>query len=282
MRQMANSRVGEQWDLESDGSEDFQDYGNEVPRRFSRTGKVAVYGGLTGAVLLIVAGCVLLYNGANGNTPTEPTGQWHQVPLTQPPPPVSPVAAVFNTTPPPVAIVVSTTEPLSPNENLGDGNFCNSDEELLQGLCYKKCKLLTNGTHPIRNSAMSCCRSRPCGFTNTKIGVGMCAGFDVSGDLESKGGCPHKPGACLTNEELSVGTCYKKCEILTNGTFPYRVTAVTCCKEKGIHCLAPQNMATGMTDTSPDYNVGGGKGDGNDATPSKAHTPLQHLTEATS
>lgn len=270
MRQVGNSRLNEpDWDLESEESDDFY----QEPRRFSKTGKVAVYGGLSGAALLVVAGSVLLYNAATTHTGTTSVG-WTQAPLDQPP---SPVSAVLNTTPAPLP--TSTTNPLAPDADLDDGNFCNGDEELLQGLCYKKCSLLTNGTHPVRSTAMSCCRAKPCGFTNTKISVGMCAGFDVSGDEESKDGCPHKPGACLTNEELSVGFCYQKCSILTKGAYPYRVTAMTCCKEQGLHCLEPQNVAFGLTSTDSAYNVGGGGGDGHNSTPSKAHTPLQPLTE---
>ena len=31
-------------------------------------------------------------------------------------------------------------------------------KELFGGLCYLKCSLLTNGTHPVRSSGWTCCR----------------------------------------------------------------------------------------------------------------------------
>lgn len=48
-------------------------------------------------------------------------------------------------------------------------------------------------------------------------------GYDVSGD-EAGHGCPHKPGTCLVNEEFSLGKCYRRCDELTDGQYPYRTS----------------------------------------------------------
>merc|ERR1719221_1116008 len=118
--------------------------------------------------------------------------------------------------------------PVKPNNNLHDGNTCEDKEEHFGGLCYKKCSLLTGGENPIRTSPWTCCERHPCGLHNQKGTVGheiFCDGYDVS----AEGACPHKPGACLEDEELFLGICYKKCSILTQDSFPNRVTPVTCC-----------------------------------------------------
>jgi len=158
-------------------------------------------------------------------------------------------------------------------ETMNDGNLCNDDEEQMKGLCYMKCSLLTNGTHPIRTSPMTCCEKHPCSFFNQKVDAGLCSGYDVSGAL-LPGGCPHPPGTCLADEELKFNVCYKKCTILTDGMFPYRVAPLTCCKVQGYACFNPLNL-----DTNQDYDVGGGGGDGDKATPAESHLPLTSLTE---
>jgi len=163
---------------------------------------------------------------------------------------------------------------LIPLENRHDGNVCGFDEELYAGLCYKKCSLLTKGQAPIRTSSWTCCEGHPCGLTNEHGAVGktlLCNGFDVASD----GSCPHKPGACLVDEELHLGMCYKKCRLLTHGRFPYRFAAATCCREQGLGCLNVLNDLTSMS-----FNVGGGAGDGDASTPSVVHFPQQRLTEA--
>jgi len=100
-----------------------------------------------------------------------------------------------------------------------------------------------------------------------------CSGYDVNG----KNGCPHKPGACLVDEEYFLGLCYKKCSILTHGTYPHRIAAATCCKGEGATCL--DIIAEDWTSAS--FNVGGGKGDNDTFTPTNVHVPLQKLTEGT-
>jgi len=164
---------------------------------------------------------------------------------------------------------------LKPVEHMHDGNICADNEELYGGLCYGKCAVLTSGEAPIRTSSWTCCESHPCGLWNSRGSVGttlLCNGYDVSGD----GSCPHKPGACLENEELHLGICYEKCSLLTNGAFPHRFAAATCCKVNGLGCFNPRNMMT-----SSAFDKGGGEGDHVAATPSAAHGPMESLTEQT-
>jgi len=165
--------------------------------------------------------------------------------------------------------------PLTPRASMHDGNICGDDEEFHEGLCYKKCGTLTLGVYPIRTSAWTCCKNRPCTWQNSNHKVGMCSGFDVAGDHDHQGNqaCPHLPGACLTNEELYMGMCYKKCSILAPA-YPIRFAASTCCRISGIYCAEPSNGVT-----SPGYAVGGGDGSSR-ISPKDAHPPLPELTEA--
>jgi hypothetical protein len=102
---------------------------------------------------------------------------------------------------------------------------------------------------------------------------GVCSGFSVAG-VQGKS-CPHKPGTCLANEEMFMGRCYEKCSIVTNGEYPTRVAAASCCKSSSmIACLNPLNDKT-----SSSLNVGGGTGDGNPSTPRSSHGPLTRFTE---
>lgn len=164
--------------------------------------------------------------------------------------------------------------PLAPMASMHDGNVCGDDEELMQGLCYKKCSTLTYGEYPVRTSAWTCCKKHPCTLLNLKHDMGMCSGFDVAGDLQGKKACPHLPGSCLTNEELYLGMCYKKCSILVP-EFPIRAGTGTCCKTHGLRCTLPQY---GMTST--EFAVGGGTGLSK-ASPKGVHLPLSELTEST-
>jgi hypothetical protein len=163
---------------------------------------------------------------------------------------------------------------LEPNENLHDGNACADNEEELGGLCYKKCSILTSGEAPIRTSPWTCCEHHPCGLTNQRGNVGhtvLCKGYDVSGTDT----CPHKPGACLNNEELFLGVCYKRCSILTEDEYPNRIGPASCCKANGISCL--DFIYHDKTNIS--FAVGGGKGDHDKSTPALPHAPQVRLTE---
>jgi len=163
--------------------------------------------------------------------------------------------------------------PLAPRASMHDGNVCGDDEELMQGLCYKQCSTLTFGEYPIRTSAWTCCKKRPCTLSNTKHNMGMCSGFDVAGDSQGDNACPHLPGSCLTNEELYMGMCYKKCSIMAP-KFPTRAGVGTCCKTTGFWCSLPQYGST-----SSEFAVGGGTGE-DKTSPKKPHLPVSELTES--
>lgn len=168
-------------------------------------------------------------------------------------------------------VEIFSTDPLARPENLLDGNVCAHDEELLGTLCYKKCSLLTDGKAPVRLSAFSCAKSKGFeDFFRGKIGLLVpCEGYDVSGD-EAGHGCPHKPGTCLVNEEFSLGKCYKRCDELTDGQFPHRTSANTCCKTKNfLECIEPTESTFSFN-----YNVGGG-----DGSLAKSHSPNAKFTE---
>jgi len=163
--------------------------------------------------------------------------------------------------------------PLAPRATMNDGNPCADDEEEYQELCYKKCSTLTYGQYPIRSSAWTCCKKQPCTLLNSMHNVGICSGFDIAGDVEGKKACPHTVGTCLTNEEVHIGMCYKKCSLLAPG-YPNRFGPETCCKVKGLSCAIPGNSVTGGT-----YAVGGGADDNDPSTPDEPHKPMKKLTE---
>merc|ERR1711860_303872 len=96
-------------------------------------------------------------------------------------------------------------------------------------------------------------------FTNP---ASFCDGLDVAG--------------AKANKEFNLGMCYKKCALLTNNTFPFRSAAGTCCMYNSHWaCLDVVNIKT-----SPDFDVGGGIGDGYASTPDSFHPPIAKLTEA--
>jgi len=161
--------------------------------------------------------------------------------------------------------------PLGPKEDLNDGNKCGDDEEDFANLCYAKCSILTNGEKPVRISSFGCAKSHSFGdfFGEKTSGILPCHGYDISGDDEGNG-CPHKHGACLVDEEISLGKCYEKCSELTSGQYPYRTGADTCCKSSQIsECLSPTNVKF-----DADFNKGGGSG-----TEAAAHAPETKFTE---
>lgn len=131
---------------------------------------------------------------------------------------------------------------------------CCSTEEEFGGLCYKKCSVLTNMTHPNRIAPDACCRAKSveCMLpSNVKVeGFFPGSGFNVAGD----GGHPHPMGMCDGNEELHLGMCYKKCSILTSSEYPIRSAVDTCCKK--MPCLWGLKTKGGRYCTG--YGVGGG------------------------
>eukprot|EP00440_Ansanella_granifera_P032796 gb/GFBE01035582.1/.p1 GENE.gb/GFBE01035582.1/~~gb/GFBE01035582.1/.p1 ORF type:complete len:309 (+),score=84.37 gb/GFBE01035582.1/:1-927(+) len=169
--------------------------------------------------------------------------------------------------------VQASNNPLAVQENLNDGNTCEDDEEVFMGLCYKQCKILTNGAHPVRISSFGCAKSKSLGdiFGSQMESLIPCQGFDISGD-EAGNGCPHDEGACLADEEISLGKCYKKCSALTDGMYPHRTTATTCCKSEGVmDCFNPANVKF-----NPSFSVGGGS----NSRESRPHGPERKYTEA--
>lgn len=115
---------------------------------------------------------------------------------------------------------------------------CGVNEEMLGGLCYKKCSLLTDGEFPLRWAPNACHRlaNSTSGMpAETKFNGIVCNGFDVGDDRS----CPHPPlaGECDENEELYVGKCYMKCEVLTQGSHKIRLGPNTCCQ--AWPCLNP-------------------------------------------
>jgi len=156
-----------------------------------------------------------------------------------------------------------------------DGNICADDEELFHKLCYKKCRLFDNGKFPYRSTPFSCCETSPCGLFNHRLRMKICSGYNVAGD-SYKDACPHTPGACLDNEELYLGKCYKRCSILTNLSFPFRLAPATCCKVPAkVACMNPA-----LSKVSLDFSVGGGRYFGDATSPSQPHFPIPKLTEA--
>mmetsp|Transcript_33669 Transcript_33669/g.85707 ORF Transcript_33669/g.85707 Transcript_33669/m.85707 type:complete len:471 (+) Transcript_33669:64-1476(+) len=141
----------------------------------------------------------------------------------------------------------------------GMGQACEKDEELYAGLCYKRCTIMTNGQYPIRTSTWTCCSNQPCGFSNQKGSVGtalVCDGFGIggSGAVSPYGNvsCPSKPKACNSTQDEIFGVCYASCSSLTNGTFPHRLTSMTCCTGDSIRgCLSFET-----TETSTAFDVG--------------------------
>ncbi|OLQ10053.1 Armadillo repeat-containing protein 2 [Symbiodinium microadriaticum] len=160
--------------------------------------------------------------------------------------------------------------------------------EQFEGLCYSKCSILTGGMKPVRCAAHICepldsSGENKCHLSADAINAILsspslmpCQGFDVAGAKEGAKRCPHSPGSCMKDEELYLGTCFKKCSMLTNGVFPHRKAFATCCKATSLfQCLMP-----GYSKTDEAFTEGGGFGDHDPSTPNKAHAPMQSLTEA--
>eukprot|EP00929_Paragymnodinium_shiwhaense_P053982 TRINITY_DN2705_c0_g2_i1.p1 TRINITY_DN2705_c0_g2~~TRINITY_DN2705_c0_g2_i1.p1 ORF type:complete len:297 (-),score=68.63 TRINITY_DN2705_c0_g2_i1:291-1115(-) len=167
---------------------------------------------------------------------------------------------------------------IKPFEHKHDHNTCDDSEELYAGLCYTKCSVLTGFSAAHRVSAFTCCPTPDCHGNVFKMKTSSlvpCQGYDVSSADMGKA-CPHEEGACLKDEEQFLGECFETCDKLTEGKFPKRIAAATCCNpdaEGG--CL---NLGNDRTKSA--LNVGGGGGDGDASTPAEAHMPLKSLTES--
>jgi len=168
---------------------------------------------------------------------------------------------------------------LIPRNDLEDGNSCPEGEEVHVGLCYKTCESITEGVYPIRTSAFTCCKEEPCSFFNSKFSnpIYFCSGMDV-GESHGKKVCPYPAGDCMRNEELEFGVCYKRCGLLTDWKYPFRMGATSCCRYNSqIACLDPNNVVSDM-----DYAVGGAVGQGKEDYGDVAgmpHPPLPEFAE---
>jgi len=168
-----------------------------------------------------------------------------------------------------------TSQSIEP-ANIQPGHMCAEYEENLAGLCYTKCSILAGPEYPHRGSPWTCCADSPCRWGAFKHGFGalLCTGYAVAGTAGKS--CPHRFPSCrsigllgLLIKELFMNMCYKTCKELTDGMYPHRTAAATCCKERStLSCMNPMNAKTRAS-----FNVGGGKGDGDPNTPSGAHIP---------
>lgn len=174
---------------------------------------------------------------------------------------------------------ITSLEDLKPDDNIHDGNRCADDEEEHAGLCYKKCSLLTRGGYPFRASAWECCGHQPPCLQHFKTEFEPCGGYGVSGDSTGHR-CPHSPGGCLKDEELSGDLCYMRCSLLTSDMLQHRDGADSCCKISSPLAL----LEPGACDTDGKYGVGGGlgggEGIGDASVPNAPHPPMTVLTEA--
>jgi len=114
--------------------------------------------------------------------------------------------------------------------------MCAEGEEQLAGLCYTKCATLAPG-FPHRGSPWTCCRDSPCRLKEldtikADLGHVLCSGFAVGG--ASGDACPARHGLCRDDEELHAGLCYKRCDLLTDGEYPHRTAAATCCRDASL------------------------------------------------
>jgi len=166
----------------------------------------------------------------------------------------------------------------------GDGSSCPHlpgaclpSEELLLGVCYKKCRLLTNQAYPHRVAPATCCKSS--GLS--------CMLFPwrryTSAEFASGGG-RDEPGACLKDEEMFLGTCYKQCGLLTEEQYPHRLGPFTCCGAyRSMPHIEGGSWHMGCLDlrkhkSRPFFAVTGNRTKRVDY--ASAHFPLLHLTEA--
>lgn len=124
---------------------------------------------------------------------------------------------------------------------------CPAGQDCVIATCYQGCSNLTGGEYPYRDTIQTCCKHRAC-----QHGVS-----DPNWDKPIVGSTCQEHRGCLPNEEADDGLCYKKCAILTNGSFPHRSGPSTCCKSKHTAtCLTLEWM--GKAETNEAFRVGGG------------------------
>lgn len=151
---------------------------------------------------------------------------------------------------------------------------CLDNEETMLGVCYKKCSQLTNKGYPYRVGPATCCKTDGLSclyFWKTYTSKE----FDVGGGRKGL-------GACFEDEEMMLGTCYKKCSLLTDDTHPHRLGPFTCCgaQQKFPHieggvwhlgCLDLRKMKS-----RPNFVFQGNR---TEVEYGSSHLPLKHLTE---
>jgi len=145
------------------------------------------------------------------------------------------------------------------------GGICDADghgkEESFNGLCYKKCSVLTDGKYPVRVNPTACCGggTLEClsGKGNVSLNVEFGAGVHGPGEEKSELTQRSKMSMlCLPNEEEYLGNCYQKCGQLTGGKANLRVSPEGCCTctpglFETLCCMWPGNAQTQAA-----YNVG--------------------------
>jgi len=169
---------------------------------------------------------------------------------------------------------ITSWKQLRPSDNLTDGNICPDNEELHLGLCYTTCADLTHGEYPYRTSAWSCSANAPPNVQKSLGEFAVCGGYATSHAADH---CPHRAGACLKNEELFGGYCYKKCALITYGILMHRGAPASCCNVRSKLAFLD---ATGCDTDTETYAVGGGKGYSPEE-PREVHEPNTEFTEAT-
>lgn len=117
---------------------------------------------------------------------------------------------------------------------------CLKDEELLAGICYMKCSLLTGGHAPHRVANAACCKADNDFFCTLISNLqAISPGLAVGGGA-SIHNSPHAPGVggvCGPDRDPYQGLCYPKCSALTRGHSPHRVGSFACCHGTRLECL---------------------------------------------
>merc|ERR1719195_858857 len=115
------------------------------------------------------------------------------------------------------------------------GSACPDNEEILQGVCYRKCSLLTNDSYPHRFGPALCCKAGS---------VSCLYVWRTHIEQESK----KEDTECFEDEEMMLGACYKKCGLAAN-THPDRLGPVTCCGTR-LEFQTQNVTSNGSKDTS--------------------------------
>lgn len=141
------------------------------------------------------------------------------------------------------AVSLEETDPLAsaamgmpgiPTQNVAKEDECSDSEEVMMGMCFKKCSSWHNGQYPKRKAPFMCCHETCTSLTDCCSLTAPIPGHGYF--IEGDGTTPSVAGTCDSNEELFLSLCYKTCSALTNDQFPKRVGPNSCCKATG-SCL---------------------------------------------